>query len=207
MHKKLSLGLTLCLVGNLFFLMFSIVCYFYYKAFGVNGIVIRFIEVIAYACEAAGFISLLIGIILIGRAVRMRIWIKIAFPLYILTELAFMILELNSYRIDFYEPYSLALAIVHSVFSAAVCFTFLSLDPGKVCLEVVIVVSFAMILAGMLGNILGIRIYFSILTNAVAFSVLFASIKWMLGREMIEIDCHGDKARVAEYTSTFFDGE
>lgn len=204
MHEKLSKGLTLGLVGNLFFVLFSIVCFIYYQTFGSIGIVIEFIEVIAYACEAAGFICLLISIILISRTVRMRKWLKITFPVYILTELILMIFELNSYRIDFYEPYSLALAIAHAVFSAAVCFTFLSLDPGKVCLEVMIVVSFAIILAGMLGNILGVRIYFSILTNAVAYSILFASIKWMLSREMIEIDCYGDKARVTEYKSTFF---
>lgn len=204
MHKKLSAGLTLELVGNLFFILFSIICYFYYSTFGVDGIIIEFIEVIAYACEAAGFICMLIGIILIGKTVRMRIWLKIAFPIYILTELVLMVMELNSYRIDFYEPYSLALAIGHAVFSAAVCFTFLSLDPGKICLEVLIIVSFGIILVGMLGNIIGIRIYFSILTNAVAYSIMFAAIKWMLSREMIEIDCHGDKARVNEYKSSFF---
>lgn len=204
MHEKLSKGMTLGLVGNIFFVLFSIICFFYYQAFGSHGIVVEFIEVSAYACEAAGFICLLISIILICRTARMRIWLKIVFPIYILVELVLMVLELNSYRIEFYEPYSLALAIIHAVFSAIICFTFLSLDPGKVCLEVMIVVSFAIILAGMLGNILGIRIYFSILTNAVAFSLLFGSIKWMLAREMIEIDCYGDKARVAEYKSTFF---
>ncbi len=204
MHKKLSMGLTLGLIGNLFFVLFGIICFFYYQTFGVDGIVIEFIEVIAYACEAAGFICLLTAIILISRTVRMRIWLKISFPVYILAELVLMVFELNSYRLEFYEPYSLALAIVHAVFSALVCFTFLLLDPGKVCLEVMIVVAFGIILGGMLGNILGIRIYFSIITNAVAYSILFGSIKWMLSREMIEIDCHGDKARVAEYRSTFF---
>lgn len=204
MHKKLSTGLTLGLVGNIFFILFSIICFFYYHTFGTEGIVIKFIEVIAYACEAAGFVCLLISILLICRTVRMRMWLKIGFPIYILVELVLMIFELNSYKLTFYEPYSLALAIIHAVFSAAVCFTFLSLDPGKVCLEVMIIVSFAVILTGMLGNILGVRIYFSILTNAVAFSILFGSIKWMLGREMIEIDCYGDKARVAEFKSTFF---
>ena len=39
-----------------------------------------------------------------------------------------------------------------------------------------------------------------------ALTVLFASLKYMMKREMIEIDCHGDRARVAEYNSnTFFE--
>ena len=204
MHEKLSKGLTLGLVGNIFFVLFSIVCVIYYAVFGVDGIVVPFIEVIAYTVEAMGFISLMISAFLVCRTVRNRIWLKISYFVYIAAELLFMIMELNSYRLDFYEPYSLALAIGHAVFSGAVCFSFLSLDPQKTCLEVMVTVSFAIILAGMLGNIIGIRIYFSILANAVSFLLLFASIKRMLAREMIEIDCYGDKARVAEFKSTLF---
>lgn len=102
------------------------------------------------------------------------------------------------------SPYSLTLAVIHAIFSAAVCFAFLSLDPGKVPLEIAVTICFGVILGGMLGNVIGIRIYFSILTNAVAYTGLFASIKWMLSRGLIEIDCHGDKAKVDEYKSTFF---
>ena len=130
--------------------------------------------------------------------------LKFGFPVYILVELVMMILELNSYQIEFYKPYSLLLAVIHAVFSAAVCFTFLSLDPGKSCLEVAVTICFGVILGGMLGNVIGIRIYFSILTNAVAYAGLFSAIRYMYCREMIEIDCHGDKARVAEYDSSFF---
>lgn len=204
MHEKLSRGLTFGLVGNIFFVLFSLVCYLYYKTFGTEGIAIKFIEVIAYVCEATGFVFVLLSIILISRTVRMRKWLKISFSVYIAVELILMFLELNSFKFSFYEPYSLALAICHAVFSGAVCFSFLTLDPGKTCLEAMTTVSVAIMFGGMLGNILGIRIYFSILTNAVSFIVLFVSIKWMLSREMIEIDCHGDKARVAEYKSTFF---
>lgn len=204
MHEKLSRGLTFGLIGNIFFVLFSLVCYGYYKEFTSEGIIIKFIEVIAYACEAAGFFFLLLSIIYLCRTIRMRTWLKIGFSVYIAVELILMIMELNSYRISFYKPYSLSLAICHAIFSGAVCFSFLSFDPGKVCLEVMVTVSFAIILGGMLGNILGIRIYFSILTNAISFIILFASIKRMMAREMIEIDCYGDKARVAEYKSTFF---
>lgn len=204
MHEKLSKGLTFGLVGNIFFVLFSIICYIYYRVFGIEGIVVKFIEILAYACEAAGFVFLIMSIILISRTTRMRTWLKVGFSVYIAVELVLMVLELNSYRLNFYKPYSLTLSIVHSVFSAAVCFSFLSLDSGKRCLEIMVTVSIAIMLCGMLGNIFGIRIYFSILVNAVSFIVLFASIKWMLSREMIEIDCHGDRARVTEYKSTFF---
>ncbi len=204
MHKKLSRGLIFGLLGNIFFILFSIVCLIYYNFFIKEGIIVSFIEAIAYTCEGIGFILMVLAIINIGRAVRMRLWLKIGFPLYIAVELVLMILELYSYCIDFYKPYSLVLAIVHSVFSGAVCLSFLSLDPGKKCLEGVIIGTVTLIFCGMLGNIMGIRIYFSILVNAVAFAALFAFIIWMLRREMIEIDCHGDKARVTEYKSTFF---
>lgn len=204
MHGKLSRGLIYGLVGNLFFVLFSIVCYIYYKTFGIDGIVIKFIEVIAYVCEAAGFIFLLMSIINLCRTVRMRKLMKFGFSAYLLVELILMVLELNAFKFTFYNPYSLILAIFHSIFSAAVCFTFLSLDPGKTCLEIMVTVAVGIMLGGMFGNIFGIRIYFSILANALAYVILFASINRMLAREMIEIDCYGDKARVVEYKSTFF---
>ena len=135
----------------------------------------------------------------------MRKWLKIAYSVYIVTEAVMMTLELNSYRIDFYKPYSLLLAIVHSIFSAMVCFAFLTFDPDKKSYEIIIIICIGIMLGGMLGNVIGIRIYFSIFTNAIAFLLLFSSIKYMLKREIIEIDCYGDKARVAEYKSTFFE--
>ena len=68
-----------------------------------------------------------------------------------------------------------------------------------------VLVCIAMMFAGMFGNIIGIRIYFSIIVNAVAFAVLFYSVRRLIAREEIEVDCHGDKARVAEFKSTFVD--
>lgn len=202
MHEKLSRALTLGLAGNIFFILFSLTCFFYYDFFGREGVVVPFIEAIAYGLEVIGFICLILCIVLLCKTIRMRKWLKIGFSVYTAVELVLMIFELNSYRLGFYEPYSLALAIVHSVFSGAVCFSFLSLDPGKLPFEGVIIGTVAIIFGGMIGNILGIRIYFSILANAVAFTVLFAAVKWLLAREIIEIDCYGDKARVAEYKST-----
>ncbi len=205
MHKKLSLGLNLGLVGNVFFIVFSAVCYVYYLIYNPESGFVKFLEITAYLFEFSGFASLIVSDILISRTARMRNWLKIGFAVYIVVEAVMMTLELNSYRIDFYKPYSLLLAIIHSVFSAAVCFSFLTLDPDKKAYEVITIICIGIMLGGMMGNVIGIRIYFSIFTNAVAFTLMFAGIKYMLKREIIEIDCYGDRARVAEYRSTFFE--
>lgn len=205
MHKKLNFGLNLGLAGNIMFIIFSAVCYFYYLIFNPESSFVKFLEITAYIFEFTGFASLILSDILISKTARMRNWLKIGFSVYIVTEAIMMTLELNSYRIDFYKPYSLLLAILHSIFSATVCFSFLTLDPDKKPFEVITIICIGIMLGGMMGNVIGIRIYFSILTNAISFTLLFASIKYMLKREIIEIDCYGDRARVAEYKSTFFE--
>lgn len=204
MHESLRRGLTCGFIGNLFFIIFAIVCYIYYVTYKIGSGLSNFLEVVAYTIEGVGFFFLVVAMIEINRSVRMRPYLKISFPIYTAIELILMIFELNSYQLSFYKPYSLALAIVHAVVSAAVCFTFLSLDPSRTCLEVAVTICVGVILGGMLGNIAGIRIYFSILTNAIAFAGLFWIIKWFYKREMIEIDCHGDQARVLEADSKFF---
>ncbi|MBQ9898497.1 MAG: hypothetical protein IJM44_03465 [Ruminococcus sp.] len=207
MHKTLSRGLTAGLIGNILFVLFAFVCFIFYKSYVPDSTGSNTLEVIAYLCLFSGFGMLIFSDVCICRTVRMRQWLKFGFTAYIVMEALMMYLELNSYKYEsFYEPYSLMLAILHAVFSAAICLTFVSLDPDKKCLEVMVIITIGMILCGMLGNLMGIRIYFSILTNAVALTVLFASLKYMMKREMIEIDCHGDRARVAEYNSnTFFE--
>jgi len=199
------------IVGNLFFILFSIICFAYYQAFGHIGdlpIVDTAFQIVAYTAEAAGFIFMLFAMIWFAKTVRQRILMKLMFCVYILTELILMLLEWNSYRefVDkFYDPYGLPLAIGHAIFTALVCFTFLSLDPHKFQLECVIIVTVAIVLVGMFGNIMGYRIYFSILTNAIAFCTMFGMLKFFTNQEAVEIDCFGDKARVIEYKSEFFD--
>lgn len=205
MHKKLNLGLNFGLIGNALFIVFSAICFVYYLIFNFENGFVKFMEILAYVCEFAGFGCLIASDILISRTARMRNWLKITFSIYIVIEAIMMTLELNSYRLDFYKPYSLILAIIHSIFSAMVCFAFLTLDPYKKEYEIIVIICIGIMLGGMLGNVIGIRIYFSIFTNAIAFTLLFSSIKYMLKREIIEIDCYGDKARVAEYRSTFFE--
>ena len=207
MHEKLSKGILAGLIGNILFIAFALVVYIYYTTYDYDSAGTKFLEALAYLIEFSGFGLLIVSDVLICRTVRMRGWLKLGLSLYIAAEALMMFLELYSYKFEaFYRPYSLMLAILHSVFSALVCFTFLSLDPDKKCLEIMVTICIGIILGGMLGNILGIRIYFSILTNAFAFAILFGSLRYMLKREMIEIDCHGDRARVAEYNSnTFFE--
>lgn len=201
MHKKLSRGLTFGLVGNILFIIFGIVCYIFQATYDYRSAFSKTLEIVAYACEFSGFAMLIASDYLIAVTTRMRAWLKIGYSFYIVMEAVMMFLELNSYRISFYKPYSFALAIIHSIISAAICFAFLSLDPYKNKFEAVIIVCIGIILGGMFGNLLGIRIYFSILVNAFAFMILFCAIKYLLKREEIEIDCHGDRARVAEYKS------
>ena len=196
------------ILGNVFFMAFSIICFAYYSSFKYVGdlpIMDFAFQIIAYAAEATGFILMLLAMIWFSKTVRQRYFMKTMFCIYILVELVLMVFELNSQKLDFYKPYSLALAIGHSIFSALVCFTFLVLDPKRTALEGVIVASVAIVLVGMIGNIIGYRIYFSILTNAVAFAVMFGLISFFISQEKIEIDCYGDKARVIEYRSDFFD--
>ena len=205
MHGKLNKGLTLGLVGNLSFIGFGIVCYIYYMTFDFQTVHSRVLEIIAYLLEFTGFGLLAVSVLLICRTVRMRFWLKFGLSFYTVMEAVMMVLELNSYRLEWYDPYSLLLAIIHSVISAAVCFAMLSFDPYKNKFEVITIICIGIILGGMFGNILGIRIYFSIVVNAVAFADMFFSIKKLLKNQDIEIDCYGDRARVAEYKSDFFD--
>jgi len=208
MHKKLSLGINLALAGNLLFVLFGIICYWFQKIYDPDSVFSAFLEKTAYVTLFSGFIALAAAEVLLWRTVRMRTAVKVAFALYIIMEAFMMYCELNSFKVmSFYDPYSMKLAILHAVLSAVVCFAFVYLDPYKTPYEVTIIICIGVILGGMFGNLIGIRVYFSILVNAIAFSVLFFAIRIMLKREIIEIDCYGDKARVAEYKSVFFEEE
>ena len=205
MNKHLPTCFKFGLAGNIFFVLFGIICMIYYAAFGDTNVIVLPIEFAAYTCEVLGFIFIILTFVWFSRYLRHRLIMKISFSFYILMELVLMVIELNSYKFEFYEPYSVVLAIVHSIISAAVCFSFLSLDPTRVKFEMVIIATCAFILVGMIGGIINIRIYFGIIINALAYIFLFASIIYMLNNEMLDIDCKGDKAKVSEYRSTFFD--
>lgn len=201
MNPRLRDGLRLGLAGNLLFVLFGFICYFYYLTYDRESAFSKTVEVIAYIVELGGFAALIISDFLLSTTVRMRNFMKIGFSVYIVLESLMMYFELNTMDLDFYQPYSLGLAIVHSIISAAVCFSFLQLDPDRSKFEMLIIICVGIMLGGMLGNILGIRIYFSIIANAVGFAILFAGIMYLLKREEMEIDCHGDRAKVTEYSS------
>lgn len=205
MNKHLPTCFKFGLIGNIFFVLFGAICMFYYAAFGDTNVTIIPIEIAAYSCEVIGFIFMILTFIWFRRYLRHRLLMKFAFSFYIIMELVLMVMELNSYRIEFYKPYSVALAIAHSIISAAVCFSFLTLDPTRLKFEAIIIASCAIILLGMVGGIIHIRIYFSIIINAFAYIFLFASIIYLLKHEALDIDCKGDRAKVTEYKSTFFD--
>ena len=204
MQEKLEKGLFLSLVGNALFVAFGIICYIYYLTFHVDSIFSRVLETTAYCTEFLGFGLLLYSDYLLSVSLRLRRLLKVSYTAYIILEALIMVLELNSGRIEFYQPYSMWLAIVHAVVSGAVCFSFLQLDPDNTKYEVSVVICIGMIFFGMMGAIFGIRVYFSVLVNAVSFTLLFGAIRFFRSREEIEIDCYGDKARVAEYKSTMF---
>ena len=208
MHKKLSLGINLALAGNLLFILFAVFWYWFYKIYDPNSGFVSLLEKVTYVTLFAGFICLAAADVLFWRTIRMRTAVKVVFALYIAMEAFMMYCELNSYEVmSFYKPYSMKLAILHAILSAAACFIFVYLDPYKTQFEVTVIICIGLILGGMFGNLIGIRVYFSILMNAIAFSALFFAIRYMVRKEIIEIDCYGDKARVAEYKSVFFEEE
>lgn len=208
MQKKLSLGLLFGLIGNALFILFAIMAYWYYLIFDPYSTFCKVLEHTTYAVLFSGFIALAVSDVLLCITVRMRLHFKIAYTVYILMEALVMYCELNMYKVmEYYDPYSLKLMMLHALISAVVCFTFVYLDPYKTPYEVAVILCIGVILGGMFGNIIGIRLYFSVLANAIAYTGLFAAIIRMRKREIIEIDCYGDSAHVAEYKSVVYEEE
>lgn len=206
-HEKLTKGIMFGLIGNLLFVAFGIVALFYYHTYHVGSIFSKIIEVFAYCIEFMGFGLLIYADWLLIKSIRLRRLLKFSFSAYIFLEAAMMILELNSYKVEAYEPFSLAVAMSHAVASGLACFAFLQLDPDNVKWEISVGACFTLILAGMFGCLFGERVYFSIITNAVGFSVLFGAMKFFREREEIEIDCYGDRANEAVFSSSTLFGE
>lgn len=205
MHERLNFGLKLSVIGNILFIAFGFICFIFYKSYEPGSIHTSILSFTAYTVEIAGFALLMMGDWLMASSMRFRTILKIAWTFYIFLEAAMMVLELNSYKIEAYKPYSLAVAIAHSVISGFVCLSFMEFERDNKKLEIKIIICISIMFAGMLGNILGIRVYFSIIVNALAFIIMFQSVRSFVEHGDIEIDCHGDRARVAEYKSEFVD--
>ena len=204
MHEKLEKGLFFGFIGNLLFVVFGLICAIYYYTYNSDAFYTRALEALAYCTEFLGFGLLVYSDVLLSMSLRLRRMLKVSYTAYIILEALMMVLELNSASLDFYRPYSLVLSIIHAVISGAACFAFLQLDPDNTKYEIAVVVCIGMVLFGMLGTIFGIRAYFGVLVNAVSFMTLFGVIRFFRAREEIEIDCYGDRARVAVYKSTMF---
>ncbi len=205
MHPKLKKCFQLGQYANLLFLLFAMVCAVYYWLISRHGIEIVALEIAAYTIETGGFVCMLLSLLHFCRIVRHRYLMKTAMVVYLIVEVTIMIMDFNAEHIPFYESNSMALNIGHSIFSAATCFSYLALQKKNTALQVAIVVTVTIILSGMFGTIYQWPVYISLFANSVAYVVLFSILRFLLSQERLEIDCHGDRARVQTYTSTFFD--
>lgn len=205
MHPKLKRCFELGQYANILFLVFTAVSLLYYwiaRRFHVELIPL---EIAAYTIETAGFVTMLLSLINFWKIVRHRIVMKSAMLVYLITEVVIMIMDFNAEKIPFYNSHSLWFSILHSIFSAAVGFTYLVLEPKNPGLEVAVVIMETIILSGMFSTIFGFSVYLSLFANSVAYVVFFSIMRFLLAQERIAIDCHGDRARVQTFRSSFFD--
>ena len=211
MERKRPFRLETCfklgLFGNICFVAFIIICLIYYYTFSPSGTFRLGFDIAAYIVEFAGFGLMALAIAGICCIVRQRGLMKTLLSVYVCVEVFLMLLDFDFIHLDVYNGRSNLLIILHAIFSALVGFSFLSLDPKRTRLEMLVGIAVSMILAGMFSAVLNLRVYGSILMNAFAYIVFFASLRYYYNREEIEIDCYGDRAKVQEYKSTFFKDE
>ncbi len=205
MHPKLKRCFHFGQYANILFLLFAFVSVLYYWLIKRHNIEVVALEIAAYTIETGGFVLMLLSLINFWKIVRDRYIMKAAMLIYLITEIVIMIMDFNAERLEFYQSNSMALNIGHSIFSAAICFTYLSLDPKNTALEVSIIVTITIILCGMIGTIFKMNVYLSLFANSIAYVVFFSILRFLHSQERIQIDCHGDRARVTEYKSSFFD--
>ena len=87
MNKHLPTCFKFGLAGNIFFVLFGIICMIYYAAFGDTNVIVLPIEFAAYTCEVLGFIFIILTFVWFSRYLRHRLIMKISFSFYILMEL------------------------------------------------------------------------------------------------------------------------
>ena len=76
MHKKLSLGLYAAFAGNLLFVLFAFLAYWYYKIYDPSSGFVKFLEKATYTALFLGFISLVASEVLFCMTLRMRRLLK-----------------------------------------------------------------------------------------------------------------------------------
>jgi hypothetical protein len=139
------------------------------------------------------------------KIVRDRYLMKAAMLVYLIVELAIMVIDFNAERFTFFESRAMWLNIVHCIFSGSILFTYLALEPKNTGLEVAIIISEIIILAGLFGIVFKVHVYLTLFANSIAYVVFFSILSFLLAQERIMIDCHGDRAREVKYRSDFFD--
>lgn len=205
MHPKLKRCFQFGQYANILFLVFTVVSVLYYWLIDRYGLELLVLEIAAYTIETAGFLIMLMSLVNFYKIVRHRYIMKAAMLLYLVTEVVIMVLDFNADRLEFFDSRSMWFNIIHSIYSAATCFTYLALEPKNTGLEVAIVLAVTLILTGMFGTIFSLSIYVSLFANSIAYVVFFSILRFLHAQERIMVDCHGDRAREQKFSSAFFD--
>ncbi len=205
MHPKLKRCFQFGQYANILFLAFAFVSVLYFWLIARHDCEVIALEIAAYTIETGGFVLMLFSLLNFWKIVRHRYIMKAAMLVYLIVEVIIMIMDFNAESLPFYQSNSMALNIGHSIFSAGICFTYLSLEPKNTALEVSIVIAVTIILMGMFGTIFNLNVYISLFANSIAYVVLFSILRFLHAQERIMVDCHGDRAREQKFKSTFFD--
>ncbi|MBP0973863.1 MAG: hypothetical protein J5851_08160 [Oscillospiraceae bacterium] len=205
MHPNLKRCFSCGQYANILFLVFALLAWLYYWSIDRHNVTIIPLEIAAYTVEVGGFVFMLFSLLNFHRIVRHRYLMKTAMLVYIIVEAIIMIIDFNYSRFTFWHANAMWLNIAHSIFSGAICFTYLALEPRNTGLEVAIIITEVIILAGMFGVVFHLPIYVTLLCNALAYVVFFSIVRFLVAQERIMIDCHGDRAKETKYRSDFFD--
>lgn len=196
------------LIANICFVIFILITITYYSVFIQTQKSFLLIDGIAYFFEMMGFIFLAGSTLGLISVMRDRKLMKTGMSVYFFVELILVILDLNIIGKNFFDATNKAVIIIHCIFSVAVCCTYLSLEPKKRCIEIIVGISSVIMSSGIFCVIYDSRVYVSVLINCIAYIVLYTAIIKMLTLEYIEIDCYGDTVSVLEIdSSTFFNDD
>lgn len=191
-------AMKLGVVANIFFIVFIVICFAYY--FTLNHVNI-IIEIFAYAVELTGFVLISFSTIDLIKSIKQSLFLKIAMPLYCITEIVVMLLEVGFIKLPFWDSMSSVAIIIHVVLSIFTVLAFLPLDINNKHLEITVVIISIIMLMGSLGY----RVYISVLINTVAFIALYGILLFQLNHEQISIQFNGMTVEPKRYKSTFFD--
>ena len=191
-------------LANILFVVFIIFCLIYYYVLAKKGNYVMFFEVVAYSIETIAFVTFTVSVVWMDKLVRSRLLMKILMITYICVEVFLMLLEFDLLPIKSYNGLSFWLVIGHAVFSGAVSFSLLMLDPANKRMERIIIITATIILGGIFLGYFRYRVYASILLNAFAYIFFYSAMLHQLRLEEIRVDCYGDSAVEKSFSSTMF---